>query len=156
MCACGRPLLPYVGTADAARDMDILRAALGDSKLTYLGKSYGTYLGTYYAQLFPHNVRALVLDGAVDPADTAIDQNIVQAEGFQVAFRSFAADCVKRPDCPLGSASAARSGGTTGSGGTAGSGGAAGSGGSGAAANAAVAKLQALLNRAEPHRSPTI
>ena len=84
--------------------MDILRAALGDRKLTYLGKSYGTYLGTYYAQLFPHNVRALVLDGALDPAETAIDQNIVQAEGFQVAFRSFAADCVRRPDCPLGSA----------------------------------------------------
>ena len=60
-------LLPYVGTANAARDMDVLRAALGDAKLTYLGKSYGTYLGTWYAQLFPSHVRALVLDGAVDP-----------------------------------------------------------------------------------------
>ncbi len=118
------PLLPYIGTAEAARDLDILRAALGDRKLTYLGKSYGTYLGTYYAHLFPHNVRALVLDGALDPADTAIDQNIVQAEGFQVAFRSFAADCVKRPDCPLGS------------------------GDSAAARNAAITKLQDLLNQA--------
>ncbi|HUK68944.1 MAG TPA: alpha/beta hydrolase [Streptosporangiaceae bacterium] len=142
--ACARadgPLLPYVGTAEAARDMDILRAALGDRKLTYLGKSYGTYLGTYYAQLFPRNVRALVLDGAIDPADTAIDQNIVQAQGFQVAFRSFAADCVKRPDCPLGSAATASSGDTS-------SGDAADSGGSGAAVDAAVARLQALLNRA--------
>ncbi len=125
------PLLPYVGTAEAARDMDILRAALGDGKLTYLGKSYGTYLGTYYAQLFPHNVRALVLDGALDPADTAIDQNIVQAEGFQVAFRSFATDCVRRPDCPLGSAAGAGAGDVL------------------TAVNAAIAKLQALLNRAE-------
>ncbi|HEY4466046.1 MAG TPA: alpha/beta fold hydrolase, partial [Streptosporangiaceae bacterium] len=59
------PLLPYVGTRDAARDLDVLRAALGEAKLTYLGKSYGTYLGTWYAQLFPGHVRALVLDGAV-------------------------------------------------------------------------------------------
>ena len=49
-------LLPYMGTADAARDMDVLRAALGDAKLTYLGKSYGTYLGAWYAQLFPSRV----------------------------------------------------------------------------------------------------
>ena len=130
--ACARgagPLLPYVGTAEAARDMDVLRAALGDRKLTYLGKSYGTYLGTYYAQLFPHNVRALVLDGALDPAETAIDQNIVQGEGFQVAFRSFAADCVRRPDCPLGFAHG-------------------GAAGAGAEVTAATARLQALLNRA--------
>ena len=56
-----------MGTPNAARDMDVLRAALGDAKLTYLGKSYGTYLGTWYAQLFPSHVRALVLDGAIDP-----------------------------------------------------------------------------------------
>jgi pimeloyl-ACP methyl ester carboxylesterase len=136
--ACARaagPLLAHVGTAEAARDMDVLRAALGDAKLTYLGKSYGTYLGTYYAQLFPHNVRALVLDGAIDPADTAIDQNIVQAEGFEVAFRSFAADCVRRTGCPLGSAG-------TGSAST-------GSGGDAAAVTAAVARLETLLNRAD-------
>ena len=75
-------LLPYVGTANAARDMDVLRAALGDAKLTYLGKSYGTYLGTWYAQLFPSHVRALVLDGAVDPAEPSLEQNLVQAQGF--------------------------------------------------------------------------
>jgi pimeloyl-ACP methyl ester carboxylesterase len=61
-----------VGTRDAARDMDVLRAALGDAKLTYLGKSYGSYLGTWYAQLFPDRVRALVLDGAVDPGTPAL------------------------------------------------------------------------------------
>src|SRR5262249_52691341 len=68
-------LLPYVGTANAARDMDVLRAALGDAKLTYFGKSYGTYLGTWYAQLFPAHVRALVLDGAVDPGESGFGMN---------------------------------------------------------------------------------
>ena len=76
-----RALLPYVGTQNAARDLDVLRAALGQSRLTYLGKSYGTYLGTWYAQLFPHRVRALVLDGAVDPDTPALQADIVQAEG---------------------------------------------------------------------------
>jgi pimeloyl-ACP methyl ester carboxylesterase len=95
-------LLPYVGTPNAARDMDVLRAALGDSKLTYLGKSYGTYLGTWYAQLFPAHIRALVLDGAIDPAASSFSMNIVQGEGFEVALRSFAANCMTRTDCPLG------------------------------------------------------
>jgi pimeloyl-ACP methyl ester carboxylesterase len=95
-------LLPYVGTPDAARDLDVLRAALGQSRLTYLGKSYGTYLGSWYAQLFPHRVRALVLDGAVDPATSPLDATIAQAEGFQGAFGSFAAWCVAAGGCPLG------------------------------------------------------
>ena len=96
------PLLPYVGTRDAARDLDVLRAALGEPKLTYLGKSYGTYLGTWYAQLFPGHVRALVLDGGVDPDSTALAIDTVQAQGFQAALRSFAADCMSRAGCPLG------------------------------------------------------
>jgi pimeloyl-ACP methyl ester carboxylesterase len=95
-------LLPYVGTRNAARDMDALRAALGDTKLTYLGKSYGTYLGTWYAQLFPSYVRALVLDGAVDPEGSGLSMDIVQGQGFQVALRAFTADCLTRADCPLG------------------------------------------------------
>jgi pimeloyl-ACP methyl ester carboxylesterase len=95
-------LLPYVGTANSARDMDVLRAALGDAKLTYLGKSYGTYLGTWYAQLFPSHVRALVLDGAVDPGESAFGMNVVQAQGFQVALASFIGDCLRMPACPLG------------------------------------------------------
>jgi pimeloyl-ACP methyl ester carboxylesterase len=97
-----RALLPHVGTQNAARDMDVLRAALGQSRLTYLGKSYGTYLGTWYAQLFPHRVRALVLDGAVDPDTTGVQADITQAEGFTVAFRSFAASCLAAAGCPLG------------------------------------------------------
>ncbi len=117
-------LLPYVGTQNAARDMDVLRAALGQSQLTYLGKSYGTFLGTWYAQLFPHRVRALVLDGAVDPDTPSIQDDVVQAQGFQVAFRSFVSWCLAQGDCPLGSGS-----------------------GSGSV-DAAVAKTQGLIARA--------
>ena len=97
-----RALLPYVGTENAARDLDVLRAALGQSRLTYLGKSYGTYLGSWYAQLFPHRVRALVLDGAVDPDTPSLQADITQAEGFTTAFRSFAAWCLAAAGCPLG------------------------------------------------------
>ena len=96
------PLLPYIGTRNAARDLDVLRAALGDAKLTYLGKSYGTYLGTWYAQLFPSHVRALVLDGAVDPEGSGLSMDNVQGQGFQQALRSFTADCLTRASCPLG------------------------------------------------------
>ncbi|MCO6005306.1 alpha/beta hydrolase [Actinoallomurus purpureus] len=95
-------LLPYVGTANAAHDMDILRAALGDQGLTYYGASYGTYLGAYYAEEFPKRVRALVLDGAIDPKLSADEINIEQAKGFDTATKAFAADCVKTKDCPLG------------------------------------------------------
>jgi pimeloyl-ACP methyl ester carboxylesterase len=98
-------LLPYVGTVNAARDIDVLRAALGDRKLTYYGASYGTYLGAFYAEQFAKNIRALVLDGAVDPKLTAEQVNIEQAKGFERALRSFAADCVQRPNCPLGNGS---------------------------------------------------
>ena len=97
-----RALLPYVGTRNAARDLDVLRAALGQSRLTYLGKSYGTYLGAWYAQLFPHRVRALVLDGAVDPDTPGVQSDAVQAAGFQTAFGAFAAWCRARSGCPLG------------------------------------------------------
>ncbi|MFD0685906.1 alpha/beta hydrolase [Actinomadura fibrosa] len=94
--------LPYVGTLNAARDMDVLRAALGDQKLTYYGASYGTYLGAFYAEQFPGNVRALVLDGAVDPKASSTGLLVEQAKGFETAFRAFATDCVKSASCPLG------------------------------------------------------
>ncbi|GAA5085716.1 pimeloyl-ACP methyl ester carboxylesterase [Thermocatellispora tengchongensis] len=96
-------LLPHVGTVDAARDMDILRAALGDKGLTYLGKSYGTFLGAMYADLFPTRVRALVLDGAVDPSLSPVELNETQAEGFEVALRSFLQDCFNDAACPFSS-----------------------------------------------------
>lgn len=94
-------LLPYVGTVNAARDIDILRAALGDKQLTYYGASYGTYLGAYYADEFPKNVRALVLDGAIDPTLSWSALNIEQGKGFETALRSFAADCLTHPACPI-------------------------------------------------------
>ncbi|WP_371779800.1 alpha/beta hydrolase [Streptosporangium subroseum] len=96
-------LLPHVGTADAARDMDVMRAALGDSGLTYLGKSYGTYLGAVYANLFPKKVRALVLDGAIDPTLSLLQLNGAQARSFEVAFRAFLGDCFQRTNCPFAS-----------------------------------------------------
>jgi pimeloyl-ACP methyl ester carboxylesterase len=94
-------LLPFVGTANAARDMDVLRGVVGDSGLTYLGKSYGTYLGALYADLFPKRVRALVLDGAVDPAVSSFSANKVQAQGFEVALKAFTEDCLRVTSCPF-------------------------------------------------------
>ena len=100
-------LLPHVGTPDAARDMDVIRAVVGDPKLTYLGKSYGTYLGAVYAGLFPSRVGRVVLDGAIDPTLTSDQLDLGQAAGFQTAVDAFLADCVKQGDCPLGDTVAA-------------------------------------------------
>jgi pimeloyl-ACP methyl ester carboxylesterase len=98
--------LEHVGTIDQARDMDVLRAALGDAKLTYYGASYGTYLGAQYAQLFPTHIRAMVLDGALDPDEPSTQENLVQAEGFQTDLHDFLAACVASGSCPLGSSQA--------------------------------------------------
>ncbi|ARF56676.1 alpha/beta hydrolase [Streptomyces gilvosporeus] len=98
-------LLPHVSTIEAARDMDVLRALLGDKKLTYVGASYGTFLGATYAGLFPTRSGRLVLDGAMDPALDSRTININQTTGFNTAFTAFAADCIKRKDCPLGTQS---------------------------------------------------
>lgn len=95
-------LLRHVSTVEAARDMDILRAVLGDRRLHYVGASYGTFLGATYAGLFPDRVGRLVLDGALDPSLPARRLNLDQTAGFERAFRSFARDCARRADCPLG------------------------------------------------------
>ena len=103
--ACGRnagPLLAHVSTRDAARDLDVLRAALGEKKLTYLGKSYATYLGAVYADLFPELVGRMVLDGVVPPDLTSQEIGLGQAKGFERATREWAAFCVEEGDCPLG------------------------------------------------------
>ncbi|MBG0853488.1 alpha/beta fold hydrolase [Streptomyces spinoverrucosus] len=102
-CGADAPeLLRHVSTVEAARDMDILRAALGDRKLTYVGASYGTFLGATYAGLFPKRVGRLVLDGAMDPTLSARRLNLEQTAGFETAFKAFAKDCVRHADCPLG------------------------------------------------------
>jgi pimeloyl-ACP methyl ester carboxylesterase len=98
----GTEFLANVGTANVARDLDMLRAALGDEKLNYLGYSYGTLIGSAYAEAYPDKVRAMILDGAVDPDQDPIQANIDQAAGFQKAFNDYAADCAKDPKCPLG------------------------------------------------------
>ncbi|MFD7902888.1 alpha/beta hydrolase [Kitasatospora sp. NPDC059747] len=97
-------LLAFVGTRNSARDMDVLRAAVGDKKLNYLGVSYGTYLGSLYAEEFPKNAGRLVLDGAVDPAADELDSVVKQQAGFEKSFERFAADCVDNhaAECPLG------------------------------------------------------
>src|SRR5699024_7696645 len=84
------------------RDLDAIRAALGDEKLTYLGYSYGTRIGSAYAEAYPQNVRALILDGAIDPNADPIEEDLRQAQAFQGAFDAFAADCATEPTCPLG------------------------------------------------------
>jgi len=103
--------LAHVGTLDSARDMDVLRAALGDKKLTYYGASYGTFLGAKYAQLFPTHIRALVLDGAVNPAENTVAGDIEQSRGFETDLDDFLAWCVKQGSCPLGSSQSAASAG---------------------------------------------
>ncbi|MET4924611.1 alpha/beta hydrolase [Streptomyces sp. PSRA5] len=103
-------VLPHVSTIEAARDMDIFRAVLGDKKLPYVGASYGTFLGATYAELFPTRVGRFVLDGAMDPSLPAAELNRDQTAGFETAFKAFAADCVKQPDCPLGTGSPADAG----------------------------------------------
>ncbi|MEV0846442.1 alpha/beta hydrolase [Streptomyces sp. NPDC049954] len=95
-------VLGHVSTTDSARDMDLLRSALGDRRLNYVGASYGTFLGATYAGLFPGRSGRLVLDGATDPSLDALRVNLDQTAGFETAFRSFAEDCATRADCPLG------------------------------------------------------
>ncbi|SFT53876.1 alpha/beta hydrolase fold [Geodermatophilus amargosae] len=90
-------------TVDTARDMDLLRESLGDEQLSFLGYSYGTTLGSTYAELFPENVRAMVLDAAVDPdADRQADAE-AQAAGLEAGFDAFAANCTSLVSgCPIG------------------------------------------------------
>ncbi len=95
-------LLPYLGTRDVARDLEVLRGVLGEDQLNYLGKSYGTFIGGEYARQFPSKVGRFILDGAIDPSLSAEDYARGQATGFERALGAFIADCVKRSDCPLG------------------------------------------------------
>ncbi len=98
-------ILSHIGTPETARDLDVLRAAIGDDKLTYVGESYGTFLGAIYAQLFPTHIRALVLDGAVDPSLDDVQEAKAQADGFETNLNSFIVDCVKKAGCALGPSS---------------------------------------------------
>ncbi len=94
MCAqAAGPLLGFIGTTDVARDLEQLRKAVGDEKLTFLGMSYGTLLGATYADLFPTHLRALVLDGVIDPSLPSFELWMAQAVGFQQQLDAFFASC---------------------------------------------------------------
>ncbi len=95
------PVLPHLGTPNVARDMEEVRKALGDDKLTYVGYSYGTSIGEQYARLFPTHIRAMVLDGVVDPGLTGIQAAVAQADGFERALDAFLEDCASRASCRL-------------------------------------------------------
>lgn len=95
-------LLPHIGTVNVARDMDVLRAVLGDESLNYLGKSYGTYIGAIYAEQFPERVGRLVLDGAVNPSLTGDEFALGQARGVETALTAYLEWCIESGECPLG------------------------------------------------------
>lgn len=95
-------LAAHVTTVEAARDMDVLRAVLGEEDLRYFGASYGTKLGATYASLFPERSGHLVLDGAVDPTLAGRESSLQQAEGFETAIRAYVEDCVDGSGCFLG------------------------------------------------------
>src|SRR5437879_13123221 len=91
-----------MGSASTARDMDQIRLAVGDPQLTYLGFSYGTYIGQWYAHLFPTHVRALSLDGVVDPTVSANDSLLSQVVGVEQNLQAFLADCKAASACRVG------------------------------------------------------
>lgn len=94
-------LLGQVDTVSAAKDMDLIRAVLGQQKLNFLGYSYGSFLGTTYAALFPERVGRFVLDGAIDPTVSDEQQTLIQLEAFENALRAFLESCNEFPDCPF-------------------------------------------------------
>jgi pimeloyl-ACP methyl ester carboxylesterase len=94
-------LLAHMDTASNARDMDLIRAVLASDKLNYVGYSWGTYLGTVYAQLFPQNVGRMVLDGGYDPSLTGFELYQQRMVGFDLAFRSYMQNCLDGGGCPF-------------------------------------------------------
>lgn len=98
----GLDTLALLGTRDVALDLDVVRAAMGDEQLSYLGASYGTSIGQVYAQLFPARVRAMVLDGVVELGVPGLDAAHDQAAGFEDALQRWAAACRADDACPVG------------------------------------------------------
>lgn len=100
-CVDKNEILPYVGTNNSARDMNAIREALGEEKISYFGFSYGSELGATWATLFPDTVRAAVLDGAADPDADFIESGLQQSEGFENSIATFLAQCSANSDCPF-------------------------------------------------------
>lgn len=95
-------IAPWVGTPSAAQDLDLLRSALGEQQLNWLGFSYGTALGTAYLAAFPDRVGRFVLDGALDPSLDGMQLSRGQARGFERAFLNYVSSCTMQRSCPLG------------------------------------------------------
>ncbi|WP_440556308.1 alpha/beta hydrolase [Streptomyces sp. SCPE 10] len=103
--ACARSsgaVLPYIGTVNASRDLDVIRQALGEKKLNYLGFSYGTRLGAVYAAQFPHQVGRMALDGVDTLTESLAEQGIAGAQGQQAALDDFLDWCAANTGCPFG------------------------------------------------------
>ena len=100
--ACARrndATLPYLSSDAVARDLDLIRAAVGDEQLSYLGFSYGTLIGALYAERFPDRIRAMVLDGAIDPSQSLENFRADQATAFEGALMRFLEDCASKRTC---------------------------------------------------------
>jgi pimeloyl-ACP methyl ester carboxylesterase len=92
-------ILPYISTQASAQDINSLRLALGEEKVSYFGFSYGSELGTTWATMFPETVRAIVVDGAVDPNATSTQEGMNQAKGFEGQLSTFLKQCSERTTC---------------------------------------------------------
>ena len=92
-------ILPYISTMASAQDMNSMRLALGEEKISYFGFSYGSELGATWATMFPNTVRAAVLDGAVDPNASSIEEGLSQAKGFETQLSTFLKQCSQRTTC---------------------------------------------------------
>ncbi|MEV7195296.1 alpha/beta hydrolase [Streptomyces sp. NPDC093510] len=96
------PVLPHMGTVNVSRDMDVMRQALGDKKLNYLGFSYGTRLGAVYAAQFPKKVGRMALDGVDTLTEPVAEQSLATAEGRQTALDNFLTWCTGNAGCVFG------------------------------------------------------
>ena len=102
--ACSKntgPAMAYLDTVSAARDIDVIRAVMGESRLDYLGFSYGSFLGETYAALFPKKINHMVIDGVIDPSVSDAEQSVIQLKGFDLALRNYLASCLSNSDCPF-------------------------------------------------------
>lgn len=95
-------MLAHIGTVNASRDLDVMRQALGDKKLNYLGFSYGTRLGAVYAAQFPKKTGRMVLDGVDTLTESMAEQGLAGAEGQQTALDDFLTWCTQDISCPFG------------------------------------------------------
>lgn len=100
--------LPHLSTDDVVRDLDSIRVSLGEEKISYLGFSYGTLIGALYADRYPERVRAMALDGVLDPSLSLAQLRTGQARSFETELSRFLANCARRSNCPLGRGSAVR------------------------------------------------